>query len=633
MIIGDAKNRTLVPSLVIAGGVTVAGLALPLDTSLEYTLTAAIVWAIAAIGLDVLVGFTGQVSFGQAAFVAIGAYATSALRIHLGLPTPIAVILGVGATGAIALLLGSVVVRYRIFGIATATLFFGYLVVTALMGDVLRPVFGGANGLAVPEFELVGSHGKPYLILVCAVLIVVVYLTCSLMDSQTGRALRLVKSNEAVAAAVGIRVSRMKMLSFVYCCILAAIAGVLYSGIVGYLGPEGFGIKQSVNIFAMLVVGGAGTVGGPILGALLVTILPGYLLRDGHISAIVFAAVLLLFLILLPEGIYGLGQRVGQWLVRVFPPLGRLSRRRARAAARSVRHDPDAATGTVGGASRAVDERPEAEAGIPALEIDGLEVKFGDFIALSDVDVRIRAGSVHAIIGPNGAGKTTLLNAVSGLYVPSRGDIRVFGASTRGVAPHRIRQRGVVRTFQTPAIVPDLDVLDNVKLGLDADEKGSFWADLLGRVATRRRERALEAEAQWALDAVGIDESRRSLLAKNLDLSEQKRVEIARGLVGHARLLLLDEPTAGLSVKQMESLGATLKDVHARFGLTIMVISHHIGFILDIADEMTVLDYGRVIGNGEPAEVLARPLIAATFMGVEAEAADAPGATVGTEGA
>jgi len=629
MIIGDAKNRTLVPSLVIAGGVTVAGLALPLDTTLEYTLIAAVAWAIAAIGLDVLVGFTGQVSFGQAAFVAIGAYATSALRIHAGFPTPLAVVVGVGITGVIALLLGSIVVRYRIFGIAVATLFFGYLTMTVLMGDVLRPVFGGANGLAVPEYELVGSHGKPYLLLTCVVLLIVVFVTCSLTDSQTGRALRLVKTNEAVAAAAGIRVRRMKMLSFTYCCVLAAIAGVLYAGVVGYLGPEGFGIKQSVNIFAMLVVGGAGTVGGPILGALLVTILPGYLLRDGHVSAVVFAAVLLFFLILLPEGIYGLLQRVGAWITRMVPALGRFAARRRSARVRRVDHDPDAATTVVGGASRVVDETAEAEADIPALEVDGVEVTFGGFVALSDVDLRIRAGSVHAIIGPNGAGKTTLLNAVSGLYVPSKGDIRVFGESTRGMPPHRIRQRGVVRTFQTPAIVPDLDVLDNVKLGLDADEKGSFWTDLLGRLATGRRERALEAEAHWALDAVGIDESRRALLAKNLDLSEQKRVEIARGLVGHARLLLLDEPTAGLSVKQMESLGATLKDVHRRFGLTIMVISHHIGFILDIADEMTVLDYGRVIGNGEPAEVLARPEIAATFMGVDAEPVEE---TAGTEG-
>ena len=264
----------------------------------------------------------------------------------------------------------------------------------------------------------------------------------------------------------------------------------------------------------------------------------------------------------------------------------------------------------------------------PAAEFVGVTKSYGTLEVLQNLSFSIAPAERVSLIGPSGSGKTTILRMLMTLEQPTSGDIRVFGESTRGVAPHRIRERGVVRTFQTAAIVPDLDVLDNVKLGLDADEKGSLWTDLLGRVATRRRERALEMEANWALDAVGIDESRRGLLAKNLDLSEQKRVEIARGLVGHARLLLLDEPTAGLSVKEMESLGATLKDVHERFGLTIMVISHHIGFILDIADEMTVLDYGRVIGNGEPNEVLARPEIASTFMGTEAEPIEE---TAGTE--
>src|SRR5690606_28765447 len=342
------------------------------------------------------------------------------------------------------------------------------------------------------EFEGIGSHGKPYLMLACAVLLLVVFATCSLTDSQTGRALRLVKTNEAVAAAAGIRVRRLKMLSFTYCCVLAAVAGVLYSGIVGYLGPEGFGMTQSVDIFAMVVVGGAGTVGGPILGALLVTILPGYLLRDGHVSALIFAAVLLVFLLLLPEGIYGLAQRFGRWVMRMVPPLARFAEGRRDARVRAAAHDPDAAMASVGGASRTVDATQDD--GALALEVESIEVSFNGFVALSDVDIRIRSGSVHAIIGPNGAGKTTLLNAVSGLDVPTKGAIRVFGESTRGVAPHRIRERGVVRTFQTAAIVPDLDVLDNVKLGLDADEKGSLWTDLLGRVATRRRERALEME-------------------------------------------------------------------------------------------------------------------------------------------
>jgi branched-chain amino acid transport system permease protein len=616
MIIGDAKNNTLVPSVVIAGTVTVVGIAAPLDPTFEYVLVAAVAWAVAAIGLDVLVGYSGQVSFGQAAFVAIGAYTTSAFRIYLGMPTILAAILGVACTALIAFLLGSIIVRYRIFGIAVSTLFFGYVVYTVFTGDLLAPVFGGSNGLSAPPFEFIGT-GPGLMALAGGILILVVLVTCVFVNSQTGRALRLVKTNEAVAAAAGVRVTRMKVLAFVYCCSLAAIGGVVYSGVVGYISPDSFNTAQSVNIFAMLVVGGAGSVGGPILGALLVTILPGYFLRDGHVSALIFAGVLLVFLVALPEGLYGLGQRLGGMIVA-------LARRRGRADPGAVIPDeapanPEAGAGSGGRQRR---EIPDSDAG-PVLETIGLEVKFGDFVALSDVNLRVRTGGIHAVIGPNGAGKTTLLNAISGLYAASAGDIRFGGESIEGLRPFQIRRRGVVRTFQTPAIVPDLDVIDNVKIGLDADERHSMWADLIGRPLTGRRERALQAEAHWALDAVGIPASRHGMLAKSLDLSEQKRVEIARGLVGHARLLLLDEPTAGLSVAQMDALAETLKGVHERFGLTIVLISHHIGFILDIADEMTVLDYGRVIGAGEPAEVLARPEISATFMGVDAEPEEA----------
>lgn len=621
MIAGDAKSNTLVPSLVIAGGLTIGGLALPLDTSLQYTLVASIAWAIAAVGLDLLVGYAGQVSFGQAAFVAIGAYSVTALRVHLDFPLLLAILVGLGITIGIALLLGSIVLRLRIFGLAVSTLFFGYVIVTVLMGDSLSPIFGGANGMFAPAFDLIGTDPRALMLLSGVVLIIVVLVTANIADSQTGRALRMIKKDEAVAAATGIKVKQVKLFAFVYCCVLGAIGGILYSGVVGYLGPEGFAIDQSISIFAMMVVGGAGTIGGPILGALLITVVPGYFLRDGHTSAVLFAAILLIFLILLPEGLYGLGQRAFGWIKRVL----RISWPVRRQHSEIVAADPDAEVKSGSGASRlstatGVDRSGAAGEPVgPALEIDDVRVQFGDFVALDEVSITVQRGSVHAIVGPNGAGKTTLLNAVSGLYVPARGDIRLLGESTKGLLPHQIRKRGVIRTFQTPAIVPDLDVLENVKLGLDADEKGTFWTDLLGPLATRKRERALEAEAHWALDAVGIPRSRRKLMVKGLDLSEQKRVELARGLVGHAKILLLDEPTAGLSVAEMDALALVLKDVHERFELTIMVISHHIGFILDIADELTVLDYGRVIGNGEPSEVLARPVIAQTFMGVEAE--------------
>jgi ABC-type branched-subunit amino acid transport system ATPase component/ABC-type branched-subunit amino acid transport system permease subunit len=625
MIIGDAKSRTKVPSLVIVCAVGVAGVTLPIDDSLKYTLIAAMGWAVAAVGLDLLVGYSGQPSFGQAAFVAVGAYLVTALRIHFELPLLFAVVAGVGATGLLALALGSVMVRLRIFGMAVTTLFFGYVVFTVLMGDALADYFGGANGLPVPTFPFGDGTTDNVLYLAAAVILgLVVLVTCNLTDSQTGRAMRMAKSNEAVAAANGIPVRKVKVIAFAYCCMLAAIGGVIYSAVVGYLGPESFTMIQSVSLFAMVVVGGTGTVGGPVLGALLITVLPGYFLRDGHSSAILFAAALLFFLILLPEGLFGLAQR-----------LGRMARDRLRAWVRlpmpRLRPAPDPAAG-VGAWSAPGWSPDEDDPDGAALEVRDLEVRFADFVALSEVSITVHPGSVHAVVGPNGAGKTTLLNTVSGLYQPARGTVLLAGERIDTLAPREIRRRGVARTFQTPTVVSDLDVIDNVKLGLDADDRGSLLADLAGGVATGRRERIREGRARWALDAVGIPADRWRRQVRSLDLSEQRRVELARGLVSRSRLLLLDEPTAGLSVKEMDALAALLREIHARFRLTFVVISHHIGFVLDIADELTVLDYGQVVGNGEPAAVLARPEIAATFTGAPPQPRDEPVAVADREG-
>jgi branched-chain amino acid transport system permease protein len=602
MIVGDAKSRTTGFSLGIVVVLAAIGAFVPLDSSLRFTLIAAMGWAIAAIGLDLLVGYTGQVSFGQAAFAGVGAYLAAGFRVHLSLQWWFAALLAIAATGLLAALLGTVMVRLPAFGFAIVSLFFGLVVVTVLNGDELAGWTGGAAGLAVPAYPLTEpGHEVGFFLAVAVLLALAVLATCTLAGSQTGRALRMIKSNEVVAAANGVKVRRLKVFAFAYCCTLGAVGGIVYSAAVGFLSPDNFAVNQSVILFAMLVVGGAGTVGGPILGALLITVLPTYYLRGGAESAIAFAAVLLVFLILLPDGIAGLG--LDGW---------RALRRRLR---------PSRPAGDLPVERPAPIEGEPLPAGVPALEVSGLAVRFGDFQALDGVDVTVRPGSVHAIVGPNGAGKTTLLNTVSGVYAPAAGDIRLYGRSIVGLRPAQIRAAGVMRTFQNPTVVPDLSVLDNVKLGLDTDRRHSVLRDLGGWLATRAAERGLAGAARWALRAVGVGADSEDRYVKGLDLSGQKRVELARGLVGQGRMLLLDEPTAGLSVAEMDSLADTLRQVHREHELTIVVISHHIGFVLAIADELTVLDYGRVLAHGGPAEVLARPIVASTFTGLEAEEA------------
>ncbi|TQM11077.1 branched-chain amino acid ABC transporter ATP-binding protein/permease [Pseudonocardia kunmingensis] len=608
MKINQATSRTLAPSMSIVAVLAVAGV-LPLDPALRFSLVVAMAWAIAVIGLDLFVGYTGQVSFGHAAFVALGAYLVSVLRAQTGLPTVVCVAIGVLGMAAVAVLLGAVMVRLRTFGIAVTTFFFAYVVVTLLTGDALAGLTGGASGLMVPDLDAGGTSltGGPGLYALAVLLLAAaVFLTCNLADSRTGRALRLIKSNEAVAAACGVQVTRAKVLAFAYCCALAALGGFVYSLSVGYLSPDGFTVAQSVYLFAMVVIGGTGTVGGPILGALLLVVLPEYVLSGGHLSAVVFAAVLLVFLVVLPDGLFGLATRAVRALRRrqgVDPPA-------AEPAGPVIRPRPL----TAGAVADRGESRPE---GVPTLAVRELEVRFGAFVALTGAALQLRPRSVHAVVGPNGAGKTTLLNALSGLQPVAAGSVELDGAPIDGLGPAGRRRRGLIRCFQTPALVPDLDVLDNVKLGLYADRRGSLAAELIGRRATRRREAELTEQAHWALEQVGVPTARHRMSASGLDLSEQKRVEIARGIVGTGRVLLLDEPTAGLSGQEMDGMRTLLTSLREQLDLSILVISHHIGFLTTVADEMTVLDYGQVVGHGEPTEVLGRRDIAQIFAGIE----------------
>jgi branched-chain amino acid transport system permease protein len=569
---------------------------------LMFTLVIAMAWAIAAVGLDLLVGYSGQLSFGQAGFLGLGAYAITIVRgPDLGLTTVLALLVSLVLVGVIAYALGWSVTRLSAFGFAVSTFFFAFIVQTLVNGRTLSDHTGGPSGLAVPPVSL-GSisltEGKGLYVLACLLLALVVLLTGNLANSRTGHALRMIKANESVAAVCGVNVRRLKVLAFLYCCLTAVLGGLVYSLAIGYLSPDSFGSTQSVYLFAMLVVGGMGSIAGPILGALLLTVVPQQYLGGGSDVTLAFTAVTLLFLILFPQGLYGLfasltgHATVGGLLARlrgpaqpVVPPASSALRRH---------HDDGPQT---------------------LLAVQDLTVAFGSFVALSEVSMQVGRGEFHAVIGPNGAGKTTLLNALSGLVPPVSGRVELAGKDVTGAAPRHLRDAGVSRTFQTPSLVPDLSVLDNVTLGMQPQHRMKLLRDLAGPLTRRRSEADLTLRAHQALDAVGLDPARRGVDARELTLSEQKHVEIARAVASDARLVLLDEPTAGLSHAEIEAVADTLvrlKDL----GTTLVLIAHHIEFVSKIADSVTVMDHGRVIGSGSPATVLEDQQVRDAFLGL-----------------
>ncbi len=606
-----AHGHTLPVALLILAALALVGL-LPLNAGLRYVVILSMCWGIAAVGLDVFSGYLGQANFGQFAFVGIGAYAITALRseAHLGVLPSLAIALAFVAV--LSAVIGSAMVQLRHFGAVLTTFFFAFVLYNVLGGNALDPITHSETGLPVPPLSwgpLDLTANGPWLYwLAWVMLLAAVVLSSNYANSRAGRALRLLKQSEPVAGTLGVRVRLTKLWAFVFSAVLAAAAGLPLSLAYGYLAPETFDPSQSITLFAMLVVGGIGSLAGPLIGALIFTALPQLMQGAGAAEALIFALIFLAFLIVLPDGIFGLVDAGWRRLLSRLPSRwGRPWR-------------PAAERGTLrgGGAGTTVDRRPATGTSVreQALVVEDVSVVFGGVRALDGVSFQVRAGTIHALVGPNGAGKTTLLNCASGLLRVTSGRILVDEIDVSRSPAHVIRARGVSRTFQNPSLVPDLTVLDNVVLGLYGSRRWSLLRDLAGSWASRRRQAEVIGLASAALQQVGLPEERWQAQAGDLSLGEQKVVDVARAIAGGAHLLMLDEPTSGLGDQEIQRVAELLKRLRGEHGLSILVVAHNVGFIQEISDTVTVLDFGKVIAEGDPDRVIADPEVMTAYLGV-----------------
>jgi branched-chain amino acid transport system permease protein len=585
-----ARPRTLPQVLAILLALAVVPL-LGLGPRLEEVLTLAMIYAVAAVALDLFAGYSGQFSFGQFAFVGIGAYAATVLRGAAGVPLMPALLGAMASCAIVALVIGLAMVRLPHLGSALTTFFLAFVAVNAFSSHALSTWTGGSNGLYVPPSTILGwplAVGRPLYYAAWVVLLVTAWLTSRYVNSRAGRALQLIKQSELVASIVGVSVHRAKLSVFVFAAVAAGVAGVLLSLQVGYLAPESFPPTESITLFAMVAIGGFGTLAGPILGALFFTIVPELFLGAGATRAILFSLAFLASLIFVPGGLYSL---VGE----------RPTRRRDTVAA----HRP-----------AGLPCRPACAgySGDVLIDANRVSVRFGETMVLKNASLQVRAGTVHAVIGPNGAGKTTFLNCISGIQPMSGGRIALKGQDISRDPPERRCRRGMARTFQHPALVQDLTVIDNVRLGLYGRERGLLLEDLLWSPRAARRDALSSAQAHASLDRIGFPYARRGVLAAELTLAEQKLVDIARALAGEPRAVLLDEPTAGLSEQEIETIAEAIRQTrHAE--LAIVVIAHHVGFVSAIADCVTVLHLGEVLAEGTPPEITASPAVREVFLG------------------
>ena len=531
--------------------------------------------AVVGIGLNVLLGLAGQISLGHAGFYAIGAYACAILTTRLGWDFWLAFPLGGLAAAAAGVVLAVPALRVRGPYLAMVTIAFGFVVEQS--AAELRDLTGGWNGIMnIPRPALFGAALDELGICLLSIALVagLVLLFARLRESRWGLAMRATRDAEVASQSVGLNLVMVRTAAFVLSAFLAGIAGALFAALNNFISPESFPFFQSITFLLVVLVGGPGTVLGPVAGAVVVVLLPEMLGFLEEYRLLFFGALLLGVLLAAPEGIMGFVEK------RLF--------RRAPQAPRAAPRDVDEFLA-----------RREAAGG---LRIAGLSVAFGGTRALSDVSLEAHAGHVTSIIGPNGAGKTTLLNLVGGFYSPQAGNAQLGAQPLPHGKTHRIARMGVARTFQTTQLFPQMTVLENLLIALRR-----------GRLFGSPRDDGHARLAEGLLAFVGYrgDVGRP---ARELPHVDRRLVELARALAIRPQVLMLDEPAAGLDDSDTQRLGELLRRI-ARTGVAVLIIEHDMTLVMGISDHIIVLDAGKRIAQGTPAEVQASPLVRAAYLG------------------
>ncbi|MET0346643.1 MAG: branched-chain amino acid ABC transporter ATP-binding protein/permease, partial [Casimicrobiaceae bacterium] len=542
-------------------------------------------YSIVTLGLVLLTGVAGQTSFGQAAFVGLGAYATAWLTTRYGTSPWFTLFIGIAITLAVSLMLGFITLRMKGHYLPLATIAWG-ISLFFLFGNL--EFLGGHTGLTgIPSLNIFGFElrdERRYFYLIWAIALGALWATDNLLDSRPGRAIRALKGGMEMVESFGVDGARLKIVAFVYAALLACISGWLYAHLQRFVNPTPFGINQGIEYLFMAVVGGAGSVWGAVVGATLITllketlqdVLPRLLGRSGNFEMVVFGILMVLLLQFARDGLWPLFARVLPQ--RTPPPV------------------PDAPP--------LPKRMPSPQTG-PLLEVRRARRQFGGLVAVNDLSFSIVPGEILGLIGPNGAGKSTTFSLISGALALSGGDIAFRGESIGSRPPYEIARRGIGRTFQHVKLIAQMSVLDNVALG----------AYLRGRAgivrAALRLDRADEArtraEARRAIERVGLA-AHMFEPAGSLPLGQQRIVEIARALAADPLLLMLDEPAAGLRYQEKQALATLLRGLR-QDGMTILLVEHDMDFVMGLTDRLVVMDFGEKLAEGKPADVRSDPLV------------------------
>ncbi|MDQ3056025.1 MAG: branched-chain amino acid ABC transporter ATP-binding protein/permease [Actinomycetota bacterium] len=587
----------------------------------------AVIYAVAAIGLSLLMGLAGQVSLGHAAFFAVGAYTQAILVTRYEVNGVLAAVAAVALAMIVGLLVGLPLLRLRGHYLALATLGLGIIVTVVAIETPFLGATSGIFGIQKPDFGgRVYDSPDEYLWLLAPVIVLGIILARNLVDSRIGRALGAVNDSEVAAETLGVDTFRLRLKVFVLSAGYAGLAGVFFAHWLAVVNPNAANFALSVEFLLIAVLGGLGTVWGAVVGGFAVefldeglrdfipVIVPG---ASGEVQLIGFGVILTLVMIFLPGGLHQAFRAVTGLRA---PRSGSVPS--APASEEGIDPDegkiptnltPQGSPESDGEGALLVREGRPAP-GTTLLEVQGLTKRYGGVVAVDDVDFDVAAGEIMALIGPNGAGKTTCFNMISGVTAPSGGSVVLSGQRIDGRKPHVFARHRATRTFQNLQVFSSSTVLGNVMVGRHLRSRVGLVRSMLG-FAARTEERAIVAAAREMIGLVGLAEDA-DRPAADLPFGRQRLMEVARALATEPDLLLLDEPMAGLSGAERRELAGLLRRLRAG-GMAIVLVEHDVEAVLALADRVAVLDDGALIALGRPDEIRTDPAVLAAYLGVE----------------
>lgn len=603
----------------------VAALLLPVvvtTPSRQITYATIVAFAICAVSVTIITGWAGQLSLGQMAFAGVGAVSAAAAQRGFeidvgwrdtrivdfqaaGVPFVVAVLVGAAVAGLFAAVVGAGALRVRGLLLAVSTFVLGLATQQYLFR---RPIFSDGNTTSVPFrrgnlFGLDLDNQRIYYWLLVAVLVLVLVVAARVRRSGTGRAVQALRDNPDNALAYGIAPVRTKLRAFGMAGSVAGLGGALLAGVIQQVPLTGrfFGTTDSLRVVSIAIIGGISSVVGPVIGALWVIGLPAFVPGNRIVFLLTSGAGLLILLLYFPAGLvqvaFSARDRLMAWL----------QTRRPTPETKQV-HSAAAALGA-----------PRAMAPTqPALVASGVTVSFGGRIAVNHADVAVAAGETVGLIGTNGAGKTTFMNAVGG-FVASEGNISLYGDPVEGLSASQRARRGLGRTFQTATLFPELTVRETVLVAAVGRHDTSIAAAVFGAPSSSRRERAARRQVDELIDFLGLGRYA-DIHIGDLSTGTRRIVELAGLLAFDAKLLCLDEPTAGIAQREAEAFGPLIAEIRSHLGAAVLVVEHDMGLIMSISDRVYCLEAGEVIAQGAPQEIRTNPLVVASYLGQDTRA-------------